>query len=248
MLGNIHSIESMGLVDGPGIRTVIFFQGCKLRCLYCHNPDTWFQSKAQQIESSDLISKILRFKPYYNKSNGGVTFSGGEPLLQPEFLIEILKLCKENNIHTALDTAGHGIGYYREILNYTDLILFDIKHTNSNDYKALTGQNSSEAEKFIGIAQELKVPLWIRHVMVPKITTGKEHMINLANKINKLKYIENIELLPYHTLGVNKYKSLNIEYKLDGIKAMDKNFASEQENILFQYLKDDLKTKLKFSK
>ncbi|MDT8716318.1 pyruvate formate lyase-activating protein [Clostridium sp. 19966] len=247
MIGNIHSIESMGLVDGPGIRTVIFFQGCNLRCMYCHNPDTWFHSKALQIDSQDLIKKILRFKPYFSKSKGGVTFSGGEPLLQPEFLLEILKLCKENSIHTAIDTAGQGLGNYQEILKYTDLILFDIKHTSSKDYQSLTGGSITESENFLKISQSMRIPLWIRHVMVPEVTTGEKHMKSLAEKINSLKYVENIELLPYHTLGVNKYKALNINYRLDGVSAMSKEEAKDQENVLYKYLNTEMKSKLKFS-
>ena len=129
--GKIHSIESMGLVDGPGIRVVVFFQGCKLRCAYCHNPDTWKFSGGIEMTPEELIQKIVRFKPYFNRSGGGVTFSGGDPLMQPEFLLECLKLCKQNGIHTAIDTSGFGNGDYAEILKYTDLVLLDIKQTTS---------------------------------------------------------------------------------------------------------------------
>ena len=149
--GKIHSIESMGLVDGPGIRTVVFFQGCKLRCAYCHNPDTWQLSGGMEMTPEEIVQKIVRFKPYFHRSGGGVTFSGGDPLLQPEFLIQCLKLCKQKGIHTTIDTAGFGLGDYAEILKYTDLVLLDIKNTTSKGYVNLTGKDSKGVHFFTGI-------------------------------------------------------------------------------------------------
>ncbi len=168
--GKIHSIESMGLVDGPGIRVVVFFQGCKLRCAYCHNPDTWLLSGGTEMTPEELIQKIVRFKPYFNRSGGGVTFSGGDPLLQPEFLLECLKLCKQNGVHTALDTAGFGNGDYTEILKYTDLVLLDIKHTTGQGYVSLTGRDSTDVNVFLEALRKSKSRVWVRHVVVPGIT------------------------------------------------------------------------------
>ena len=155
--GYIHSIESMGLVDGPGIRTVVFFQGCRLRCRYCHNPDTWTMrsGKEQIFTPEQLVNKILRFKPYFG-NNGGVTFSGGEPLLQPEFLLEMLRLLKQEHIHTCLDTAGVGLGDYTEILRHTDLILYDVKHVTESGYLDMTGQPMDQTQAFLGEAQRLE--------------------------------------------------------------------------------------------
>lgn len=247
LIGKIHSIESMGLVDGPGIRTVVFFQGCKLRCAYCHNPDTWACFGGKDIDSNDLLNKILRYKPYFSRSGGGVTFSGGDPLMQPEFLLEMLKLCKQNGIHTTLDTAGYGFGNYEAILKYTDLILFDIKHVSADGYKELTGQDDKEAYKFLRTAQRMGVPLWIRHVVVPGITDGYEHLKKLADIINSIKFINKIELLPYHTLGVNKYETMGIRYRLKDTPPLDKIRLKEIETELFEMLDDEIKPKLKLS-
>ncbi|QXM07489.1 pyruvate formate-lyase-activating protein [Crassaminicella indica] len=231
-MGRIHSIESMGLVDGPGIRTVVFFQGCKLRCVYCHNPDTWDIHKGEEITVNELMKIILRFKPYFKASGGGVTCSGGDPLMQPEFLIDFLKLCKENNIHTAIDTAGFGKGKYEEILKYTDLVILDIKHVNDTGYKKLTGRNIESFERFKEAVVNAHMKLWIRHVVVPGITDSKDHIKQLKNMIREFKNVEKIELLPYHNLGVNKYKKMGIPYKLDGIEPMCKERILELEKYL----------------
>lgn len=237
--GTIHSIESMGLVDGPGIRVVVFFQGCKLRCAYCHNPDTWAEKGGgTEISAGELIKKILRFKPYFSKSGGGVTFSGGEPLLQPEFLIECLKLCKENGIHTALDTAGYGLGNYEEILNYVDLILFDVKHIKKEKYKELTLSNIDESLKFLEVAQRLEKKMWIRHVVVPGITDSEEHLEELSKYIMNIKNVEKVELLPYHVLGVNKYEIMNINYRLKDVKPMNKEYTKKWQDKMNESLKN----------
>ncbi|WP_168198393.1 pyruvate formate-lyase-activating protein [Crassaminicella thermophila] len=231
-MGKIHSYESMGLVDGPGIRFVVFFQGCKLRCAYCHNPDTWDFNKGEEVTENELIKKVLRFKPYFQKSDGGVTCSGGEPLMQPEFLIEFLKLCKKNGIHTAIDTAGFGKGLYEEILKYTDLVILDVKHVNGIGYKKLTGGNIKEFETFQKALLKANVKLWIRHVVVPGITDSKEHLYKLKKVIKGFKNVEKIELLPYHSLGVSKYKTMGISYNLDMVKPMSKERAMELEEYL----------------
>lgn len=218
--GKIHSIESLGLVDGPGVRTVVFLQGCKLRCAYCHNPDTWNINAGNEITSEELIKKILRYKSYF-KDSGGVTFSGGEPLLQPEFLLEMLKLCKENDIHTAIDTAGYGFGDYLEILKYTDLVLLDIKHVDDAGYKSLTGAHKNGLEEFLVSLDKSNTKIWIRHVVVPGITDSKEHILKLNEIIKNIRNVEKIELLPYHTLGVSKYEKLDIKYSLRELPPMD---------------------------
>jgi pyruvate formate lyase activating enzyme len=230
--GRIHSIESMGLVDGPGIRTVVFFQGCPLRCAYCHNPDTWNVQGGTEFTPEEILKKLLRFKPYFEKSGGGVTFSGGEILLQPDFLLKTLKLCKENNIHTTLDTSGFGLGNYDEILKYTDLVLLDIKHVDDLGYKNLTGQNKKGLDDFLKALEKTETKIWIRHVVVPGLTDSEDHILKLAEILKKIKNIEKVELLPYHTLGVNKYDILGLEYKLKDVPQMNKEKTKELEDLL----------------
>ncbi len=221
-LGRIHSIESMGLVDGPGIRTVVFLQGCQLRCRYCHNPDTWSLEGVhpQLLSPEELVRRLCRFKPYYG-AEGGVTFSGGEPLLQKDFLLEVLPLCREAGIHTCLDTAGCGVGGYEDILRWTDLVLFDVKHEDPESYKSLTGAESTEADRFLAAAQKAGTSLWIRHVVVPGLTDGAEHLEALRRYIQKLDHVQRVELLAYHTLGVPKYHTLGIPYSLEGVAPLD---------------------------
>lgn len=234
-IGRIHSFESMGLVDGPGIRTVVFMQGCALRCAYCHNPDTWAFSGGTEMTPQELVKKISRFKPYF-KDDGGVTFSGGDPLMQPEFLIEALKLCKDAGIHTTVDTTGYGRGKYEEILKYTDLILLDIKHVNDEGYKSLTGASKTGFDGFLQAVQKAGTKLWIRHVVLPGVTDSEEHIRKLARMIKAIKNVEKIELLPYHTLGVEKYKKLGLDYKLENVESMDKDDLKQLENILKEEL------------
>lgn len=227
--GRIHSIESMGLVDGPGIRTVVFLQGCNLRCKYCHNPDTWELNGGIEMSVEEIVNKIKRFKPYF-KETGGVTFSGGEPLVQKEFLLELLKACKAEGINTCIDTAGYADGDFSEILKYTDLILFDIKHYDRDLYKKIVNGDIDKGIEFLRQAQEASVPLWIRHVVVPGLTDSIEHIDKLGNYIKTLKNVQKVELLPFHQLGANKYQGLNIKYPLEGVLPMDKELTKEMEN------------------
>lgn len=223
--GKIHSVESMGLVDGPGIRVVVFMQGCTLRCLYCHNPDTWTldgNKDALDFTPEELVNKISRFRSYFEKSGGGVTFSGGDPLKQPEFLKETLKLCKEAGIHTTLDTSGVGFGDYEEILKYTDLVLYDVKHLTREGYKDMTGIEIDETQKFLEVCKKMGTKMWIRQVVVPGKTDSEEYIRELGKFIKTLDNVEKVELLPYHLLGVNKYETLGIKYRLEGLEAMDK--------------------------
>ncbi|APC42036.1 pyruvate formate-lyase-activating protein [Clostridium estertheticum] len=231
--GKIHSIETMGLVDGPGIRVVVFFQGCKLRCAYCHNPDTWQLSGGTEMTPDEIVKKIIRFKPYFNRSGGGVTFSGGDPLLQSEFLLECLKLCKQNGIHTALDTAGFGDGNYDEILKYTDLVLLDIKQTTGKGYVTLTGKDTTDVNIFLESLRKSKSRVWVRHVVVPGITDSEEHITKLAKIINEeVPNLDKVELLSYHVLGVSKYEELSIPYKLKGVEAMDKDKTKKLQTLI----------------
>lgn len=230
--GLIHSMETMGLVDGPGIRVVVFMQGCSLRCKYCHNPDTWEYGVGEKITPEELVRKIKRYKAYFDTSKGGVTFSGGEPLRQPEFLIEALKLCKKEGIHTCIDTAGSGIGMYDEILKYTDLVLFDVKDITKEGYKNVTLVNIDESLKFIEAMKRNRTKMWLRHVVVPGLTDGEEHIRQFKEFIKEFDNVEKVELLPYHLLGVNKYEKLNIKYPLEGVEAMDKDLIKKYCDII----------------
>lgn len=233
MKGLINSIETLGTLDGPGIRFVVFLQGCKLRCLYCHNPETWNLTSSDAVEISplELVEKVEKYKNYYGE-DGGVTFSGGEPLLQPEFLLQCLKLCKEKNIHTCLDTAGFGFGDYDEILKYTDLVILDIKAVEDMEYEKITGQKMQKFFEFLEVAQKLNKKLWLRQVIVPGINDNKEHIEKLKQFANTIKNVEKIELLPYKTIGVHKYKTLNLKYRLDGVEEL----SQEKLNELNSYL------------
>ena len=235
MIGKINSIETFGLVDGPGVRFVIFMQGCPLRCLFCHNPETWEISKNYtEYSAKELVNKILRYKPYF-KNNGGVTFSGGEPLMQKEFLVECLKLCKENNIHTCIDTAG-SITNVDEVLKYTDLVLFDIKGTNEENYKKMTNYNINNSLKFLDDCMRLNKKLWLRIVIVPDINDTYQYMDELIKFIKPIKNVEKIELLPYHSLGDHKYEELKIYNPLKNTSDMDINKCK----LLEEYLKKGL--------
>ena len=229
--GSIDSIETLGLVDGPGIRTVVFLNGCKLRCLYCHNPEMW-KIKDYNMTVDELVNKILRYKPYY-KDNGGVTFSGGEPLLQSDYLLEVCKRLKKEKINIALDTAGVG-NYNEKLLDYIDLIIFDIKAVKSDDYNYITGYKIDESLKFLNKCQEKNIKMWIRQVIVPKINDNEKNILELNKFISKLKNVEKVELLPYHTMAIDKYKKLGIEYKLTGLEAMNKEKCKKLEKLLLK--------------
>lgn len=221
MKASIDSIETMGLVDGPGIRVVIFFNGCKLRCKYCHNPETWkMGNKNMTVE--ELVKKVLRNKPYF-KNNGGVTFSGGEPLLQDEFLLECCKRLKEENIHIAIDTAGYTPNNVDEILKYVDLVLLDIKHTTKDGFKALTGGNKDIQDKFIKHLNKSDKKVWIRQVIVPGIMDNNEYLESLVKTIKNIRNVERIDFLPYHKLGREKYITMGINYPLEDTPEMNKD-------------------------
>lgn len=230
--GSVASIESFGLVDGPGIRTVVFLSGCRLRCLFCHNPEMLTRG-IDNYTSEDLAKKIIRNKPYF-KNNGGVTFSGGEPLLQSDFVIETCKILKRENVHIALDTAGVGNHDYDEILSLVDLVIFDVKAIDDQGYTEMTGNKIDESLYFLSKCQELNKKMWIRQVIVPGINDSINYIERLAEFIKPLKNIEKVELLPYHTMALDKYKTLNIDYKLKDTKQMDVQKCKELEKLLIE--------------
>ena len=231
--GYINSIETMGLVDGPGIRFVVFMHGCPLRCLFCHNPETWQKESDFQLTPRELVNKILKYKNYFSKT-GGVTFSGGEPLMQPEFLLETLKLCKEYDIHTCLDTSGVGNGDYDEILKYTDLVLYDVKALTNEGYHKMTGGKIDASLKFLDACQKHHTKLWIRQVIVPGINDTEEYILDLKEYLKGIQNIEKVELLPYHTMGIEKYEERNMKYRLAGVPAMDKERCHKLYELLMQ--------------
>ena len=221
MKGAVDSIETFGLVDGPGIRTVVFLSGCKLRCKYCHNPEMWIKGQ-ENYTPLKLAEKILRNKNYFG-DKGGVTFSGGEPLLQSKFLIETIKILKKENIHIALDTAGIGLNDYDEVLKYIDLVLLDIKHTNEKDYQELTGGDFNEALKFITALNKSGKEVWIRQVIVPGLHDNQEYLLSLNAFLKKINNITKIDFLPYHKLGTEKYEALKLYNPYKDMPAMDKD-------------------------
>jgi pyruvate formate lyase activating enzyme len=218
--GYVHSYESGAMVDGPGIRFVIFFSGCPLRCQYCHNPDTWDMKKGgTQTDSSDILAKIKSTSGFIKSSGGGVTISGGEPLMQPEFLAEILKGCKEIGLNTAVDTSGYLVKNLNdEILKNTDLFLVDIKSYNAKTYKEVTGAELAPTLEFIGKLQQYNKHMWIRFVLVPGLTDNLDDIQNMAVYVSKIKNVDRLEVLPFHKLGEFKWKELGYDYKLSNTK------------------------------
>ena len=219
MTGRIHSLQSLGAVDGPGMRYVVFMQGCPLRCAYCHNPDTWDYCGGEEMSAEKLVKKILRIRPYLK--NGGVTVSGGEPLSQAPFVTELFKLLHDENIHTALDTSGVcQIDEAKALLEHTDLVLADLKFSDEIQYKEHCGGNLKQVEKFLTLTEEMNVPLWIRHVVIPNLTDSLENLRNIKQKAESYKNLERIEWLPFHKLCENKYKLMGIDFPLSNTSEM----------------------------
>lgn len=237
--GRIHSLESFGAADGPGVRYVIFLKGCNMRCKYCHNPDSWAHGDCTEAEVPELMKKILRYQSYWGK-DGGITVSGGEPLLQAEFVTELFKAAKKENINTALDTSGEPFtkeepmfSMYRELLEYTDLVLLDIKEINDDRHIRLTGKSNKNTLSMAEYLADIGKPTWIRHVLVPEYTDFDEDLEKLGNYIrNDLKNVVKTEILPYHTLGVFKWEKLGIKYDLDGIQAPSPERITNAKNML----------------
>lgn len=230
----IHSIETFGTVDGPGIRFVIFFQGCNLKCKYCHNRDTWDINGGKYISVDELLTKILRYKEYFDASGGGVTVTGGEPLLQAKFIIALFKKLKEYSINTAIDTSGI-IGItddIKELLNYTDLVLLDIKHIDSEKCKNLVGFGNENELKFAKYLSDNNIPVWIRQVIVPGITDNEEDLKKLKLFLASLKNVKKVELLPYHNMGRYKWEDLGFEYELSDIRVANDDDIAKAKKIL----------------
>ncbi|MCD5323458.1 MULTISPECIES: pyruvate formate-lyase-activating protein [Pontibacillus] len=239
MKGRIHSIETCGAVDGPGLRYVLFMQGCLLRCQFCHNADTWTLNGGIEKSVEEIVEEVKDFLPFFQASNGGVTVSGGEPLLQIDFLIELFKALKTIGVHTALDTSGgcfHSSPTFLkkldELLINTDLVLLDLKQIHSDKHKTLTGMTNKHILKFATLLSDKNVPVWIRHVLVPTLNDNQEDLIALSHFIGTLQNVEKIEVLPYHKLGVYKWENLGIPYPLEGIESPSNEQVWEATQIL----------------
>lgn len=239
--GFIHSLESFGTVDGPGVRLVVFFQGCPMRCLFCHNPDTWMPKQGQTMTVNEIIREFERNRGFYAK--GGITATGGEPLLQLPFLTELFKIAKEHGIHTCLDTSGvtytkENDAAYQELFKYTDLIMLDIKTSDSTLHKELTKQPLENILEFARATENAGIPLRIRHVIVPGYTFDEEKLYQLGQTIGQFKNLKELEVLPYHSMGVVKYENLGMEYPLKGTKDLDKEDAKKARQIIMNGVKD----------
>ncbi len=238
--GRIHSLESFGSVDGPGVRYVIFVQGCPMRCAYCHNPDTWDMNGGTLMEPAYLIEQYERNKAFYK--DGGITVTGGEPLMQVDFLIDLFTLAKQKNIHTCIDTSG--IAFHPDntawmekldkLLTLTDLVMLDIKHIDPEKHKELTAQPNENILKFAAYLNEKKIDMWIRHVVVPGLTDDDKYLFDLGYHIGRFTNIKVLDILPYHTMGEVKYKKMGLEYKLKGVPAMSKDIALEKKKVVLE--------------
>ena len=238
MQGRIHSLESFGTVDGPGTRFVVFVQGCPMRCAYCHNPDTWAMNGGTMMEPEELFEQYKRNEAFYK--GGGITVTGGEPLMQVDFLIDLFTIAKANNVHTCIDTSG--IAYNKEntafiqkldkLMTLTDLVMLDIKHIDPDKHKELTAQPNEGILDFVTYLNEKNVDMWIRHVVVPGITDDDKYLFDLGYFIGQFSNLKALDVLPYHTMGEAKYKKLGIPYKLAGVPAMDKNKVIEKKAVI----------------
>lgn len=232
MKGRVHSIETFGTLDGPGIRVVIFLQGCPLRCKYCHNRDSWNKNGGKIYTTDQLINEVIKYKSYIDASNGGLTVSGGEATMQPEFLNELFEKAKELNIHTCLDTSGFvDIGIIKPILNNTDLVILDIKHMDDKKCKSLTGVTNKKTLDLARYLSDINKPVWIRHVLVPGITDDVSHLKLLSKFVNSLNNVEKFEFLPYHTLGVFKWERMGIPYELINVREATQEDINRAMNI-----------------
>ena len=232
--GRLHSIETFGTVDGPGIRYVIFTQGCALRCKYCHNRDTWDTNSGTYVSVSDLIKKIQKYEEYIKFSHGGVTVTGGEPLLQPKFLIALFTELKKSGFHTALDTSGMFplTDEIKQVLNLTDLVLLDIKHINADKCKDLVGFSNELELDFARYLSDNNISIWIRQVLIPGYTDDEQDLIQLKKFLKTLKTVEKIELHPYHTMGVFKWENLGYEYPLKDVRPANSDDIERAKRIL----------------
>jgi len=231
MKGSIHSFESFGTKDGPGIRFVLFMQGCPLRCLYCHNPDTWNLSDSNfEMEAEEVFVEIKKMKNFIK--SGGVTVSGGEPLLQADFILRLFKLCKNEGIHTAIDTSGFILNNkVKEILSYTDLVLLDIKHIDPDKYKELTAKPLEPTKRFIEYLNEIEKPAWLRYVLVPGFTDDGQDLHKWAGYVSRFRNIERVDVLPFHQMGIHKWEQIGKEYKLHDVSPASREDVEKAEII-----------------
>lgn len=242
-IGYIHSKESFGTVDGPGIRYVLFLQGCPMRCLYCHNPDTWTRKGGTPMSVEQVLDEYESYRPFLK--DGGITLSGGEPLMQMDFVIELFKKAKSKNIHTALDTSGitfdrdnaSELSKFKELIKYTDLFMLDIKHIDPVGHKILTGHGNERILDFLSFLNDNKKDIWIRHVIVPGITYDKNLLIKLGYELAKYDQIRDVDILPYHNMAIVKYEKLGIDYKLKDLKSLSMEDAIKAKKIVLLAMK-----------
>ena len=238
MQGRIHSLESFGTVDGPGTRFVVFVQGCPMRCAYCHNPDTWAMNGGTLMEAEEIFEQYKRNEPFYK--GGGITVTGGEPLMQVDFLIDLFTIAKANNVHTCIDTSGIAykptntafIEKLDKLMTLTDLVMLDIKHIEPAELLELTKQPNEGILAFVSYLEEKGVDMWIRHVVVPGITDDDKYLFDLGYFIGQFKNLKALDVLPYHTMGENKYEKLGIEYPLKGVPPMEKSKIVEKKAVI----------------
>ena len=244
MKGYIHSKESFGTVDGPGIRYVLFMQGCPMRCLYCHNPDTWQIGIGQEVTAEEIIQNWKKNQSFYR--NGGITVTGGEPLLQIDFLIELFRLAKKEGIHTCIDTSGitysetntQYIEKLDTLMQYTNLVMLDIKHIDPIRHKELTSKDNDGILAFAKYLESKHIPLWIRHVIVEGYTDDPTYLYKLGEFIGKLSNLEALDVLPYHTMGQSKYEELGIDYPLKGLHSLDRAEAAKAKQVILSGIRD----------
>ena len=245
VLGNIHSIESCGTVDGPGIRFVVFMQGCPMRCAYCHNPDSWNFNENKKVTIDEIFDEYTNLQEF---CTGGLTVTGGEPLAQIDFVTELFKKFKENNIHTALDTSGilfdkDNTKKIDELLKYTELVMLDIKHINEIEHKKLTNFSNKNVLDFAKYLSSKNIPMWIRHVVVPSITDNEKYLIELGEFLSTLKNVKALDILPYHNMAISKYERLGIDYKLKNTPPLSHNDAIKARDLIIKTMKNALNKK-----
>lgn len=236
--GYVHSIETCGTVDGPGLRYVIFLQGCPMRCQYCHNPDTWEPNRGEQMTVEEALKGFYHNTPFYR--NGGVTVTGGEPMMQMDFLIEMFETLHNNHVHTCIDSSGIMFNPDNKtfmekldrLLKVTDLVMLDIKHIRDDEHKKLTAHSNQRILAFARYLDERHIPVWIRHVVVPGITLFKDYLEELGEFIGTLSNVKALDVLPYHSMGKVKYESLGMDYPLKDTKDATKEEAAAAKNII----------------
>lgn len=246
MVGRVHSLESFGTVDGPGARYVVFLQGCPLRCQYCHNPDTWDYAGGKDMTAEEILAEYDKVKSFLK--NGGITVTGGEPLMQIEFVIDLMQKAKQKGIHTCIDTSGITfvkdqpkiVERFDALLSCTDLFLLDLKHIQNDAHKRLTGASNENILEFANYLSERGKDVWIRHVVVPGITYEEDALKELGYFLGGLKNIKALDVLPYHTMGVVKYESMGLEYPLADVKALEKEEAVNARNMILAGMKQRL--------